>query len=420
MMGELTSPTALSHATGPVMALLACLGLSGCSGHQAFPSVLYLAVGTNSDQDFDSELLDEVQGRLDILEHGYRRIRPATRFQLAIYPEATIHADLIRRNRAGLGPDLILVNGDSAVHMLANGLTTPFPATPGQLRLFNPVDLARLRTRTGELAGLPLVIQTQVACFNRTRLPQPPRTLAELTAASSSGHPMGLSVELQNLIWTAGSLGAVNGLKTAVARQQPSAGDAQRIEHWLAWLQNAGNQQGVTFYADQKSALSEFMAGRLDWMPCNSTSLPRLRKQLGSSLGVSALPTGPGGSPPSPVKRIRVLALGKSSSPAGRARAIAFTRFTTNPLMQRTLTIGSQTVLPANRFVKVAVQSSPLLDAMDRSNQQSATMSQLLRGMRDNDPRLPLVQNLVARLIFGEISGRSCAQALIRVLKEER
>lgn len=404
---------------GWLLALLSSFGLTACNGRPELPNVLYLAIGTNTDQAIDAELIEETQGHLDTLEQGYRRIHPESRFQFGLYPEALIGEAISRRNRAGLGPDLIFVNGDTALRMLASGAIDPFPTSGKQLNQFDPDDLARIRNNRGELAGLPVLLHTQVACFNRKRLPNPPTTVTELLAASAAGHPVGLTVEPYGLFWSAGSLGAVGGLEQAVAGQQPSPANTQRLEAWLAWLQNASNHQRVTFFSDQQSALSEFMAGRLDWVPCNSISLPRLRNKLGPNLGVSPLPSGADGSLPSPVKRIRVLALGSSSSAAGRARAIAYSHFTVNPLMQRALTIGSQNLLPANRFVKVPVQSSTVLAALNQSNQQSDQFSSIVKLMHDNDPRLSKAQALITELVFGEVSPRSSAQALIQVLRNK-
>ncbi|MBM5796526.1 MAG: hypothetical protein FJ049_10455 [Cyanobacteria bacterium M_surface_7_m2_037] len=402
---------------GLLLAAVSCLGLAGCNGRFELPYVLYLAIGTNNDQAIDAELMEETQGRLGVLELGYRQIHPESQFQFGLYPEAIISNALKRRNRAGLGPDLIFVNGDTALRMLASGVVNPFPATATQLNQFDPDDLDRIRNSRGQLAGLPTVLHTQVACFNRNRLPNPPTTVTELLAASASGHPVGLTVEPYGLFWTLGSLGALAGIEQAVAGQQPSAANTQRIEAWLAWLQNASTQQRVTFFSDQQSALSEFMAGRLDWIPCNSISLPRLRKKLGPNLGVSPLPSGADGSPPSPAKRIRVLALGSSSSAAGRARAINFANFSVNPLMQRSVTIGAQTVLPANRFVKVPVQSSTVLAALNQANQQSDRLSLIVKQIHYDDPRIAKSQALITELVFGEVSPRSSAQALIKMLR---
>ena len=401
---------------GLLLALLGSFSLTGCKGVLELPNVLYLAMSTNSDQAIDADLLEETQARLSVLERGYRQMHPASRFQFGLYSDNTISKALIRRNRAGLGPDVIFVNGETALRMLADGVVSPYPAAAEQLKLFDPDDLDQLRNSRGELAGIPVVIQTQLACFNRKRLPEPPATVTELLCQCCGEHCGAHRGPLLPVLEHR-QPGALKGINRAIAGQQPSPAEVRQIEQWLAWLQNANTQQRVTFYSDQKSVIAEFLAERIDWMPCNSITLPKLRKQLGSSLGVSALPNGPDGSPPSPMKRLRVFALGSSSSAAGRARAIAFIRFSANPLMQRMLTVGSQTLLPANRFVKVPVQSSQVLAAMELSNRQSDQFSQIVKLMHDDDPRVPKVQALITELVFGEESARSSTEALIQILR---
>jgi hypothetical protein len=276
-----------------------------------------------------------------------------------------------------------------------------------------------MRTGNGALAGLPILIQTQVACFNRKRLPNPPTSLEELLSASAQGNTIGLSVDLTNLFWTAGSIGALNALNRAAVGAPLNPEERRSIFNWLAWLQNAGNQRRVTFYGNASSTLQEFKAGRLDWIPCDSVNLPRLRKSLGPALGVASLPGGPGGQA-SPVNRLRVLALGRSSSESGRKRALAFSRFSVNPLVQRSLTLGSQTVLPANRFVQVPVQSSRTLAAIvdsQRAGERSSTMVNLLQ---DDDPRIAATQSLIAQLVFGEVSPLAATDGLIRLFKKQR
>ena len=424
MMSPLAAATALFPAPrlrpwrrrGLLLSLLTSLGLAGCNGRPSLPNVIYLALSTNNDQTIDAFLLEETRARIRILEQSFRQIHPESRFQFSMYQETQISKALIRRSRAGLGPDLIFVNGVTAEQMLASGVVDPFPATPDQLRQFDPDDLDRLRNKRGELAGLPVFIQTQLACFNRKRLPKPPANVADLLAISAAGHPVGMTVEVHNLYWSAGSLGASDGINNAIRGNELSPTERQAIVNWLGWLQNASSQQRVTFYGDQQTAVSEFLAGRIDWTLCNSITLPRLRKQLGSNLGVSVLPKGTDGNEPSPLKRLRVFALGSSSSMAGRSRAIAFARFSTNPLMQRALTVGSQTLLPANRFVKVPIQSSQMLEAMERSNRQS-DKNKIGTLINENDPRIRLIQNLITELVFGEVSAQSSADSLIHILR---
>jgi len=413
-------PRAPSQATRRVASrcvpVLASLLLLGCGAGNGLPNVLYLGVEVNSDERIDDRLRADTRQRLGGLEAGYRQLHPNTRFQVSHYPDKELEWAIRRRNRAGLGPDLLLLNGDAALRMLNAGVTAPYPQTGVDLNPFDPQVLNRLRNPSGNLAGLPLLVQTQLACFNRRRLPTAPATLEQLLDTSAKGHPVGLSMEGYNIFWTVGSLGAVDAINTAAAGRQPSWAQQQAIERWLTWLQNANIQQRVTFYASQASTEAEFQAGRLDWFPCRSASIPRLRKTLGDGLGVAPLPGGEWGDA-SPINKLRVLALGTNASRSSRERALAFSRFSVNPLSQRTLTLGSQVVLPANRFVRVPVSSSAVLSAMVTSAQQSSQTNNLAELMHSNDPRIAEIQTLLTTLVFGVMQPTTASQRLVAILR---
>ena len=395
------------------LALLAPLG--GCTLDRELPNVLYLGVEVNPDERFDAELRSDTRQRLVGLENGYRQLHPNTHFQISLYPGQQLAWAIQRRNRAGLGPDLLLLNGDTAVRLLKAGVIAPYPQTGVDLNPFDPQLLDRLRTPSGELAGLPLLVQTQLACFNRQRLPVAPTTLQQLLDTSAKGHPVGLSMEAHNLFWTVGSLGALDAFDAAASGRQPSGAQQQAIARWLTWLQNASNQQRITFYASQSSAEAEFQAGRLDWFPCRSAAIPRLRKALGDGLGVAPLPSGEGGDA-SPINKLRVLALGTNASRSSRERALAFSHFSVNPLSQRNLTLGSQVVLPANRFVRVPVSSSATLRAMVTSAEQGSQTNPLVELIHSNDPRVTEIQSLLTTLVFGEMSPTKAGQSLMAIL----
>ena len=396
------------------LALLAPLG--GCTLGRELPNVVYVAIGANKDQLINAELKQSFQDQLMKVGARFRQIHPDTHFQFGIYPEDEMVAVMRRRSRSGLAPDLLLVNGDTALRLRQAGLVDPFPVDKEQLAIFNEEEVRRLRSPDGQLAGLPLLVQTQLSCFNRQRLSEPPATLQELLNASANGHPMGLSLDLYYLFWIVGSTGALPAIDRAVLGQPLNPADRQALTGWLAWLQNASNQQRVTFFPDQPTAEAEFKAGRLDWIPCRSTVLPQLRQVMGSALGVAPLPDGDGHRA-SPVNRLRVLALGRSSSAAGRRRALAFSFYSVNPLTQRTLTLGSQTVLPANRFVTVPVQSSQVLAAMVAAANQGLQANSLVTLVHTNDPRIPRLQTLLTELVFGESSPEDASTELVQILQ---
>ena len=396
------------------LALLAPVG--GCTLGRELPNVVYVAIGANKDQIINAELKQAFQDQLMKVGARFRQIHPDTRFQFGVYPEDQMVEVMRRRSRSGLAPDLLLVNGDTALRLRQAGLVDPFPIRKDQLAIFNETELRRLRSPDGRLAGLPVLVQTQLSCFNRQRLSEPPATLQELLNATANGHPMGLSLDLYYLFWIVGSTGALPAIDRAVLGQPLNPAERQALTGWLAWLQNASNQQRVTFFPDQPTAEAEFKAGRLDWIPCRSTVLPQLRRVMGSALGVAPLPDGEGHQA-SPINRLRVLALGRSSSAAGRRRALAFSYYSVNPLTQRTLTLGSQTVLPANRFVTVPVQSSQVLAAMVAAANQGLQANSLVTLVHTNDPRLPRLQSLLTELVFGESSPEGASTELIEILQ---
>lgn len=404
---------------GLLAAISAGLALSGCTRRLQLPTILYIAVGVNNDQTIDSELVRDVEDKLRQLEQGFQRLYPNTAFQISLYPEAEIVEAIRLRSNRGLGPDLALVSGSTASQLLELGLTDPFPATAEQLNALDPGDLQRLRVSGNSLVGLPLLVQTQLSCFNRQKLPVPPATVDELLATAANGIPVGLPSNIENLFWTAGSLGALTGIEQASRNQTPSEQERAGIQRWLSWLQNASYQQRVMFYSSQSQAHEELISGQLDWIPCRSTVLPRLRRKLGDRLGVAPLPNGDTDTA-SPIIRLRVLALGKNSSSPGRQRALAFSRYSINPLTQRNVTVGSAVYLPANRFVRVPVASSSVLAAMQTASVQGRQANMVINEIHADDRRIVRLQNLVNELVFGEVNPEPATDQTIRLLREGR
>jgi hypothetical protein len=101
----------------------------------------------------------------------------------------------------------------------------------------------------------------------------------------------------------------------------------------------------------------------------------------------------------------------------GRKRALAFTKFAVNPLVQRDLTMGAQTVLPANRFVKVPVSSSTVLAAMVKAGEQGSQINEMVSMLHSNDPRIRTNEHLITQLVFGEITPSEATERMITVLQ---
>ncbi len=401
-----------------VAALIAAQApLQGCSPGPG--GVIYGYVGIDNDQVHSIRRTQGLRRQITRLKDGFRRLHPGTELQLVFFPEDRLAEELVRRERSGLGPDLVLSNGDTARSLAEGGLTRAVSMPNEVQRRLSPPVLEEFRNGDGRLTALPVVIEPQLACFNRSRLPAAPRSTDELLALSARGVQVGLAISPVSLFWTSGSLGASDALATVAAGTPLSAAQRQTVVGWMGWLLNASLQQRITFYADDGQLVEELRQSRADWIPCRSADLEDLRETLGNRLGVSVLPDGPRHRA-SPVNRLRVWSFGRNSSPRQRLTAEAFARFSINPLVQRNITVGTQTTLPVNRFVQVPVQSSEVLQELMAAAEQAAnsrTVAGLVRGRPDI---LKLTGNTLSQLVFGELTPEQAATQLIAILGNER
>lgn len=387
-------------------------------GERPMRTTLFFAVGVNNDETISSDQQQELEDRIRKLEQGFRVLHPHVRLQLQLFREDQLVEELQRRNHSGLAPDLLLVNGGTARQLIDLRLTRPVRFPEAVTDALDPGALRRVRFGEQDLIGLPVLLQPELACFDRKRLPRSPTTLTELLAASAGGARIGLPIDAFNLAWTFGAFGALGNI-AAISKGGPvTAADRQAIRRWLTWLKTADLQQRVSFVASQGQLTHELATGQMDWISCRSTHLPRLKKALGPRLGVAPLPGGPGGAA-SPISRQRLMVFGVNSSPEQRRAAEAMARFTLNPLMQRTFTLRSHAVLPVNRHVVTPTASSAVLAALVQAHQQSSSADQLSVLVRANDPIQQELDRILLRFLYGELDTTAAANAVIESLRRQ-
>lgn len=408
----------LTRQLVPTAALVALLG--GCGTiRRDLPVMLYVAISVQDETDLSTENAALLRQRFNHLVQDFRRVHPNVLVQVALYQETNLRKHLQVRNQAGLGPDLILTGADSAHTLLRAGLVDAIPEDTELRGNSDPELLTRMRSRDGRLAGQPLILFPQLACFDRRQVEAPPSSLTGLLQTSATGVPVGLPMVLRQLLWTAGGFGAIPGLATAEQGLQPSPLDKARIRNWLTWLQQASDQQRVTFMPNQTALRNSLSQGTLAWVSCNSAELDLLRSKLGAHLGVTALPNGTD-HPASPVNRLRVLALGRNSSALQRQMSLKLIRFSASPLVQRSLTLDSLTFLPTNPHVSVPVQSSGVLAAMVQSRQQAHKVDHLLADIHQEDPRLTkLDSDVIVPVLFGLVDPERATDRLIGILRRQ-
>jgi hypothetical protein len=409
-------------AAGLLLPLVASLG--GCQGQRLQPMLrplegtLYIAIGV-SQEAMDTELQKEVRERTALLQASFRSLQPRVRLQVETFNEESLRNELFVRNRTGLSPDLLLVNESTAQELARERLisTVSFPAVV--LDQLEAGSVVRVRRADGTLTGLPMELQPLVACFDQRRVRRSPATLTELLALSAKGMEVGLSLDAVNLAWTLGPLGAIDAVGDLVAGEPVTPAMRTSLNGWLQWLRAADLQQRVTFYPTETELLKELMVGTLDWIPCRSINITRLRSRLGRNLGVSPLPSGPFGAA-SPITRERVLAFGVNSSPHQRQLALALARFAISPLHQRDMVLRNQFVLPVNRKVAPPVSSSSVVAAMVEGRRQSVQSSTLRLVGKTSKSQRDAWQALLTRFLFDDLSQQDALKGLIDLLDGER
>ncbi|MBW4529659.1 MAG: ABC transporter substrate-binding protein [Aphanothece saxicola GSE-SYN-MK-01-06B] len=375
---------------------------------------LYIAVGVSEDA-IDGELQKEIRARTTMLQTTFRTLQPKVRLQVEVFAEESLPNELRLRNSTGLSPDLLLVNESTARDLAREKLidTVSFPAA--LLDQLDAGSVVRVRRSDGTLTGLPMELQPQVACFDRRRVPRSPATLSELLAFSAKGMEVGLSLDAISLAWTLGPLGAIDAVSSLLAREPVTPVTRQGLANWLGWLRQADQQQHVTFFPTETELIKELTAGTLDWIPCRSINLTRVKAGLGQNLGVAPLPSGPFGGA-SPITRERVLAFGVNSSPVQRRLALALARFAISPLHQRDIVLRSQYVLPVNREVAPPVRSSSVVAAMVEGRQQSLQRSTIRLIAASSKEQREAWQALLTRFLFDDLSQQDTLKGLIELL----
>jgi hypothetical protein len=367
---------------------------------------------------------DDTRQLADPLIQAFRRLHPTVDLHVQLVQEPSLENELRQAHRRGLGPDLLLLRSSKGMALLDQGLIDPVPQTPAfrgrESDLLSPI-LDHVRVR-GSLAVLPVFSEVTLACYDRQRVAAAPQTLEQLQALAASGASVGLALDPVGLWWTIGGFRAVSALLPLVyagkAGDSPSRSAALKaLQPWLEWLRQVALQNRVDIAADQDELLSGLMAGRLAWVPCYSPHLLSLQQEMGDRLGVSALPAGPDG-PASPFTAVRAWAFGRDSSPRQRRLAEELALLSLNPMLQRQITLISQSTLPINRLVSIPYADSGQLAALGQAQQQLQDNG-LLLGLPFSAERmetlLPSIEELVYGVITGVLSPREGAEALLKL-----
>jgi hypothetical protein len=350
------------------------------------------------------------------LANEFMRVNPHVRVHLRLTSESEVLPLMHSRSGLGAAPDLLITRVPAAYALAQERLTTESSLEPAELDPLRIKFLGRFR-QGNRFRALPLLVQPTVACYNRKRVPTPPRTLEQLVSQASGGQKMGLPLEMRELLWTATGFGAQEPLfqllenKSRIHSTEPLKGPArQAVLAWLEWLYRANLEPNMNFVDTADELVTRLEKGQLDWISCNATTITRLQRSLGSNLAVADLPRGPDGAPSRPFAHMLVLSFGRDSTPGQREAAQKFALFVLNEYTQSNMVAKAVGNMPVNQNVVVPVKDAAYLPVMERSLDHSIIPS-FYKGMRINtlaDGLRPILK----RNVYGEQKPEQALKAI--------
>ena len=310
---------------------------------------LHVLITSPSNEGLNKGLEEENERTVKLLVQQFRKLHPHVGVSAGVVPEQELEGLLSRRQAMGLAPDLLLTSSTMARRLAAANLSSYQTLPPQLIAQLRPDALANLRRADGGLDGVPMALMPDLACFNRRTTPSPPLTITALEQLEQRGLETGMAIEGRHLFWTAGSFGAQEAISQLLACEPITQDRRAAIEGWLNWLQLANQTKGVFFLNSLQQLTQELVLGRLDWVMCNSASLPRLREAMGADLGMALLPAGPAGKA-SPIRRVKVWVQSRGIPEQRRRLADGLVRFSVLTPFQSTFGLKG-TGVPVNRLL---------------------------------------------------------------------
>lgn len=404
--------------TSWLLSTVLAVASGGCSPpNEPLRGRLHVLVASANDEGLNSSDQDILKN-VRFLTEEFNKLHPRVALTFSVARERELESLLARRQLMGLAPDLVLTSTTSAVRLDASKLTQPVSLKPSLISQLDHSALQRLRRDDETLAGVPMTRYPDLACFNTDAIGStPPQTLDELLALEKRGLESGFAVEDRHLLWTAGAFGADLALADLLGGAQANRERRAVIKRWLAWLREANQVTGIYFLNRMNQLVEHLQLGKLDWIMCNSLTIPRLREALGGKLGVAVLPRGSTGEP-TRIIRQQVWALMRDQSPKQKALSMALVQFSVNSPFQALFSLTSSNSLPVNTVVAPqTTHQDATVRAMVEASRQSRGSLSLSEATAHNPKILKPLNQVLRQVIDSEIPLDEGLDALLHILQ---
>lgn len=336
---------------------------------------------------------------------------------LIIRSEQVEPDDLVARlsaaKQGGSGIDLVLAPQSALRDLLAAGLVadlTPYVDNE-TLQRYRPEAVSALRWQNG-LYGLPVGLDLNALYFNRSLVPNPAQTLADLRGQAEQGAPIQLDVRFGQAFWGVGAMGGrLYDDDGKVFIDQPA------FTEWLTWLSAAQSEANLLTTRASDELLANFIAGRSAYLIGGAEHLPALQAQMSTdAFGLAVLPAGPNGDA-TPLYRVRTFLLPRTVSEQQARLALEFVAFATNAenqnqWMERVSQLPANANVDVNQLPALATFSEQLRTAQrtDNGPEMAALLArgdQLYRAVLNDDVAPAAAVEQFVQTVNAALAGES-------------
>ena len=308
---------------------------------------------------------------LNIILDNYRELYPKIKIISEFFPEDNISEEFKQKSQAGLGPDLMISSYHDLIPLIRVGVLATLNDYNLDLSIYLPRPLRQV-TYQDKLYGLPFSLNTQVLCYNKTKVDRPLSTLPEMIVEIEAQRQIAQTSNFLDTFW------GVQMFRSTPTRNNEEGEwifDYQAWANWLEWLRLVKKNPNFIL-ADESSTLDRvFAEGKLAYYICKSEEISDLRETLGGDkFGITTLPRAEN-RPAGPLLFTKAIVFNRISSQNTTKLALQLAGFLTNAEQQTILALETESLIPTNRKVKLDRRLSPIQAILFAQSQTAVAVS---------------------------------------------
>ena len=342
----------------------------------------------------------------------FSELHPQVQIFAKSVPQENIWELFEAQGKMGAGPDILLVSATSDVpRLIQEGLLRAIDNSAVDQSQFRSEGLNTVRYQ-GQFYGFPLMLSTQVLCYNRDKVQELPRTLSELIEQARRGYSVGLHSGFSETFWGTGIFDdrQIDDSSGVILSQIKAWGQ------WMEWLKNARDEPNFIVSSDAIALQQAFVEGKLAYLTCKAAWIDDFREVLGSErVGAMLLP-GEANQPATPLLESGILIFNRASNSNQYRLALKLAQFLTNVEQQEQIE-AAVPFIPSNQKVMLNQQLFPLRKILLEQSKISLGIT------LDHVEKVELIEEygniLYRQVLNGELSPDEAVTKLAQIVNSQ-